>query len=114
MIQRSTQASLILLQQLHLDFGHSLIRPTFDILDKGFNPTGNPLPLRQLFFNNTFIRERGIDELMLGLLETKSQRVDRKLADGILNNLFERENSPGPQPGCSEYPTWKRSRFAWV
>ena len=76
-------------------FGHSLIRPTFDILDKGFNPTGNPLPLRQLFFNNTFIRERGIDELMLGLLGNKSQRVDRKLADGILNNLFERENSPG-------------------
>ena len=76
-------------------FGHSLIRPTFDILDKGFNPTGNPLPLRQLFFNNTFIRECGIDELMLGLLGNKSQRVDRKLAYGILNNLFERENSPG-------------------
>ena len=76
-------------------FGHSLIRPAFDRLDNNFDPTGNPLPLRQLFFNNTFIRERGIEELMLGLLGNKSQRVDRKLADGILNNLFEREKSPG-------------------
>ena len=76
-------------------FGHSLIRPAFDILDKGFNPTGNPLPLRQLFFNNTFIRSRGIDELLLGLLGNESQAVDRKLAAGLLNNLFERPQSPG-------------------
>ena len=76
-------------------FGHSLIRPAFDILDKGFNPTGDPLPLRQLFFNNTFIRTRGIDELLLGLLGNVSQRVDRELAKGLLNNLFERPGSPG-------------------
>ena len=75
-------------------FGHSLIRPAFDILDKGFNPTGDPLPLRQLFFNNTFIRKRGIDELMLGLLGNESQKVDRELATGILNHLFERPGSP--------------------
>lgn len=76
-------------------FGHSLIRPTFDRLDKGFNPTGKPLLLRQLFFNNTFIKEYGIDELLLGLLGNESQCVDRKLAGGILNHLFERPRSPG-------------------
>ena len=76
-------------------FGHSLIRPTFDRLDKGFNPTGSPLPLRQLFFNNTFINTFGIEEMLLGLLGNESQTVDRQLADGILNNLFERPDSPG-------------------
>ena len=76
-------------------FGHSLIRPTFDRLDKGFNPTGNPLPLRQLFFNNTFLQTFGIEQLLLGLLANESQTVDRQLADGILNNLFERPDSPG-------------------
>ena len=76
-------------------FGHSLIRPAFDILDEGFNPTGDPLPLRQLFFNNTFIRSRGVDELLLGLLGNESQAVDRELAAGLLNNLFERPQSPG-------------------
>ncbi|XP_028413497.1 lactoperoxidase-like [Dendronephthya gigantea] len=76
-------------------FGHSLIRPTFDRLDKGFNPTGKPILLREMFFNNTFIRKNDIDQLLLGLLGNESQIVDRKIANGILNHLFERPNSPG-------------------
>ena len=76
-------------------FGHSLIRQKFDILDKGFNPIGNPLPLRQLFFNNTFINKFGIEPLLLGLLGNESQKVDNEIAAGLLENLFERKNSPG-------------------
>ena len=76
-------------------FGHSLIRPTFDRLDKGFNPTGKPLLLRELFFNNTFINKYGIDELLLGLVGNESQIVDRELAADLLDHLFERPGSPG-------------------
>ena len=76
-------------------FGHSLIRQKFDILDKDFNPIADPLPLRQLFFNNTFINKFGIEPLLLGLLGNESQKVDSEIAAGLLNNLFERENSPG-------------------
>ena len=76
-------------------FGHSLIRPTFDRLDQGFNPTGKPFLLREMFFNNTFIRENDIDQLLLGLVGNESQIVDRTIADGILNHLFERPHSPG-------------------
>ena len=76
-------------------FGHSLIRQKFDILDKGFNPIGDPLPLRQLFFNNTFINKFGIAPLLLGLLGNESQKVDNEIAAGLLENLFERKNSPG-------------------
>ena len=77
-------------------FAHSLIRPTFDRLDSGFNPTGSPLPLRQLFFNNTFIKTFGIEQMLLGLLGNESQTFDRQLADGILNHLFERERPRSP------------------
>ena len=76
-------------------FGHSLIRPTFDRLDAHYNPTGDPLPLRHLFSNNTFMRKHGIDELVLGLLGNSSETVDRKLAVGVLNHLYERPHSPG-------------------
>lgn len=76
-------------------FGHSLIRPSFDRLDANYNPTGDPFPLRHLFFNNTYIKKRGIDEVALGLLSNSSQGVDRKFAAGVLNNLYERRHSPG-------------------
>ncbi|XP_028416113.1 peroxidase mlt-7-like [Dendronephthya gigantea] len=76
-------------------FGHSLIRPKFDILDTGFNPIGDPIDLRFMFFNNTFIRQNGINALLLGLIGNFSERVDRILSPGITRHLFERENAPG-------------------
>jgi peroxidase len=76
-------------------FGHSLIRPTFDRLDANFNPVGDPMPLRHLFFNNTYIKKSGIDEIVLGLLSNSSEAMDTELASGILNNLYERRHSPG-------------------
>ena len=76
-------------------FGHSLIRQTFDRVNAGFNNVGDPVPLRQLFFNNTLINKFGIEPLLLGLLANESQQVDRELAVGLLDDLFERENSHG-------------------
>ena len=76
-------------------FGHSTIRPLFDRLDANYNPTGDPLLLRHLFFNNTFIKKHGIDEVVLGLLGNSSQRVDRILSVGVLNHLYERPHFRG-------------------
>jgi peroxidase len=77
-------------------YGHSLIRPAFDILDKNFDPKpGSPIELRFMFFNNTFIQRNGIDPLLLGLIANFSEKVDRTLSSGITQHLFERENSPG-------------------
>ncbi len=76
-------------------FGHSLIRPTFDILDTNFNPKGSPIDLRFMFFNNTFIQRNGINSLLLGLIGNFSEKVDRTLSSGITRHLFERKNSPG-------------------
>ncbi|CAB4020427.1 AGAP007237-PB [Paramuricea clavata] len=76
-------------------YGHSLIRPAFDILDTGFNRIGNPIGLRFMFFNNTFIQRNGINPLLLGLIGNFSENVDRILSSGVTRHLFERENSPG-------------------
>lgn len=76
-------------------FGHSLIRPSFDILNKNFDPIGDPIELRFMFFNNTFIQRDGIQPLLLGLIGNFSEKVDRTLSAGLTRHLFERENSPG-------------------
>ena len=76
-------------------FGHSLIRPTFDILNKNFEPIADPLPLRLAFFNNTLIKKLGIEPFLLGLLANSSEKFDRELANDLLEELFQRPNSTG-------------------
>lgn len=76
-------------------FGHSLIRPSFDILNENFDPIGDPIDLRFMFFNNTFIQRNGIRPILLGLIGNFSEKVDRTLSSGLTQHLFERENSPG-------------------
>ena len=105
-------------------FGHSLIRPQFDLLNTGFNPLPNfdPIKLRFMFFNNTFIQRNGINPILLGLIGNFTERADRILSSGITRHLFERENSPGSNlaalnihrsrdhglPGYNEFRTFCR------
>ena len=76
-------------------FGHSTIRPSFDIIDEHFKKVGAPIPLSQMFFNNTYIKRHGIDHLLLGLCAFRSENVDRQFARGVVDNLFERKEIPG-------------------
>lgn len=76
-------------------FGHSTIRPFFDILDEKHRKVGAPIPLKHMFFNNTYINRHGIDSLLLGLCTFEAEKVDRSFSDGIMNHLFERAHSPG-------------------
>lgn len=76
-------------------YGHSQIRPFFDLLDSGYNPIAKPVPLIKMFFNNRFIQKHGIEPILLGLLANVSQTVDPFLAEGITKHLFERKHSPG-------------------
>ena len=75
-------------------FGHSTIRPTFDFLDANFDPIVNPIPLVQMFFNNTLIQKKGVDGFLLGAVGNVSQEVDTTLAQGLFK-LFQREESAG-------------------
>ena len=76
-------------------FGHSLIRPFFDFLDKGYNPLRAPIPLKEMFFNNVYIQKYGIEPILLGLLANNSQDVDPLLAEDLTKHLFEREHTVG-------------------
>ena len=76
-------------------YGHSLIRPFFDVVDKGFNPIRSPVPLKKMFFNNIFIKKYGIEPVLLGLLANTSQNVDPFLAQDLTKHLFETEHTIG-------------------
>ena len=76
-------------------FGHSQIRPEFEVLNNNFEPIAPAINLRFMFFNNTFIQKRGIEPLLFGLIANFSETVDRTLSSGIINDLFQRPNSPG-------------------
>ena len=76
-------------------FGHSTIRPSFDILDENHRKVGAPIPLKHVFFNNSYINRHGIDSLLLGLCAFGAEKVDRTFAVGIMHHLFERERLPG-------------------
>ena len=76
-------------------YGHSSIRPFFEILDEHHNPVGAPIPLKHMFFNNTFINRYGIKHLLFGACAYESQKIDREIASGIVDHLFERPHSPG-------------------
>ena len=73
--------------------GHSLIRPKFDFLTREFKPIpSSPIPLRNIFFNNTLAQQKGIDGWLIGMLGNVSQVMDNEMALGLTNELFQREN----------------------
>ena len=80
-------------------FGHSTIRPTFDFLNANFDPIVNPIPLVQMFFNNTLIQKKGVDGFLLGAIGNFSQVIDTTLAQGLFK-LFQRATSAGLDLGA--------------
>ena len=75
--------------------GHSLIRPTFDFLNANFDPIHPPIPIVQVFFNNTLIQKEGVDGFLLGAAGNVSQEVDNELAQGLTRKLFQRDTRIG-------------------
>ncbi|XP_046846470.1 lactoperoxidase-like isoform X3 [Xenia sp. Carnegie-2017] len=72
--------------------GHSLVRPKFDFLKRDYKPFPfSPVPLRQVFFNNTLVQRYGIDGWIIGLVGNVSQEMDNEMAIGLTNELFQRD-----------------------
>ena len=71
-------------------FGHSLIRPTFQRLDKNWNPVPEgPLPLEKSFFNPLeYFKSNGTDPLLRGLLVSVSRDVDEFVNNVLTTKLF--------------------------
>ena len=73
--------------------GHSLVNPKFTYLKKNTSPFPfSPIPLRQVFFNNTLAQRLGIDGWIVGMVANNSQEMDNEMAIGLTDELFEREN----------------------
>ena len=73
--------------------GHSLINPKFTYLKSDTSPFPfSPIPLRQVFFNNTLAQQLGIDGWIVGMVANNSQEMDNEMAIGLTDELFEREN----------------------
>lgn len=72
--------------------GHSLIRPKFEFLKKDFTPFSNsPIPLINIFFNNTEAQVNGIDGWLIGMVANSSQEMDNEMALGLTDQLFQRD-----------------------
>ena len=77
-------------------FGHSLVQPSFSMLDANFDKVAPDLPLVQAFFNNTLLLQTGIEHFLFGMIGNQSSGVDRDIAYGLARGLFK---LPGASQG---------------
>ena len=101
-------------------FGHSLVRPSFALLDANYDPVAPEVPLMNAFFNNKFVQKHGIENILLGLLANVSLSVDRVIAAGLTKHLFQQPESDhgfdlaalniqrGRDHGLPGYGAWRR------
>lgn len=71
-------------------FGHSLVRPVFQRLDKNWQPVPEgPLPLERAFFNPIeYFKSNGTDELLRGLMLAQAREVDEFVNNILTTKLF--------------------------
>lgn len=101
-------------------FGHSMVRPTFAMLDANFDPVAPEVPLIKAFFNNKLVQREGIEPVLLGLLANESQGTNREIAAGLTKHLFQQPESEhgfdlaalniqrGRDHGLPGYGAWRR------
>ena len=101
-------------------YGHSLIRPVFARLGRGYRPIdAGPLPLGDSFFNPVqYNISGGTDPILRGLLTENARRSDEFLNPVLTNALFRTpENlgrdlgalniNRGRDHGLAPYPVWR-------
>lgn len=101
-------------------FGHSMIQPFFERLDKNYTKySGGPLPLVDAFFDTSHVREHGTDPLIRGLLQGNAREVDEYLNSQLTHQLFAHPSDApgmdlaslniqrGRDHGLPSYLTWK-------
>ena len=103
-------------------FGHSLIQPAFNRLNKNYQSIqAGPLNLLDAFFDSSALANSGgTDTLLRGLLEMNSRKVDEFVNKILTNRLFA-DNSTTPgldlaslnvqrgrDHGLATYLTWKQ------
>ena len=101
-------------------YGHSLIRPVFARLGRGYRPIAEgPLPLGDSFFNPVqYNTSGGTDPILRGLLTENARRSDEFLNPVLTNALFRTPEdlgrdlgalniNRGRDHGLAPYPVWR-------
>ncbi|MGB1249932.1 MAG: peroxidase family protein [Candidatus Promineifilaceae bacterium] len=68
-------------------FGHTMLSSTLLRLDADGSSIGD-VPLRDGFFNTSYILNDGIDPILRGLMTQQAQALDTQLVDDVRNFLF--------------------------
>ena len=80
-------------------FGHSLVRPSFNLLGRDYSPVSQnngSISLGSSFLNpSKYTVAGGTDQILRGLLTTNSRRSDEYLVNTLTNELFKFPGSPG-------------------
>ncbi|XP_054709398.1 uncharacterized protein LOC129219104 [Uloborus diversus] len=76
-------------------FGHSLLKPVFDRLDRGYRVLNEPLHLSKSFFNSDMLfSSNAIDHILRGLATSSMEALDRSITEEVTNHLFENKHVP--------------------
>ncbi|KFM70982.1 Peroxidasin-like protein, partial [Stegodyphus mimosarum] len=76
-------------------FGHSLLKPAFDRLDRGYRVLSEPLHLRKSFFNSDMLfTPNAIDSILRGLATSSMENLDFAITEEVTNHLFEKKQVP--------------------
>jgi len=69
-------------------YGHTQVSNEFELRDADFKQAGDNIPLQNTFFNPSFVREKGIEPFMFGLVSGLGQEVDLTFAEVLVRKLF--------------------------
>lgn len=70
-------------------FGHSMVADTLTILESGHNThPKSGIRLLDVFFNPSFVKDVGIESILLGASHQIAETVDTKVVDSLQNELF--------------------------
>ncbi|XP_022255689.1 uncharacterized protein LOC106471379 [Limulus polyphemus] len=76
-------------------FGHSLIKPMFQRMEKDYRKLQNPFQLRSGFFNpDALLQSNVVDQILRGLVATSMETLDNTITEEVTNHLFEDSRVP--------------------
>ncbi|KPM04939.1 heme peroxidase-like protein 1 [Sarcoptes scabiei] len=75
--------------------GHTLLKPSFERLDRNYQTIKASIKLREAFFNSDMIYEPyAIDQLLRGLVTSSIEKFDSSITEEVTNHLFEERRKP--------------------
>ncbi|NJL75508.1 MAG: peroxiredoxin [Saprospiraceae bacterium] len=75
--------------------GHTMVNPALRLVDNNNRTTGT-ISLVQGFFNTDFVKNRGIDQILMGMSRDRQQEIDLLVINDLRNFLFASQpGSPG-------------------